>query len=175
MANVFLISDTHFGHNNILNFLKDDGDKLRTFASVEEMDELMVQNWNKTVKPKDKVYHLGDVAINRKCLELLSKLNGIKVLIKGNHDIFKLTDYCKYFKDIRAVHRLAKCLILSHIPIHEASIPESMYNIHGHLHYRRVLTSDKKIHPSYLNVSVELIDYTPISLECAIKKCITQF
>lgn len=175
MANCFLISDTHFGHNSIINFVRDDGSKLRPFSCVEEMDELLVENWNKTVKPNDKVYHLGDVVINRKSLEILKKLNGSKVLIKGNHDIFKIQDYCKYFKDIRAVHRIAKIAVLSHIPIHNDSLPNDIFNIHGHLHHRRVLIADKKIHPFYYNVSVECIDYKPISLECAIKKCITQF
>ena len=58
-----------------------------------EMDEEMIKRWNETVRPNDKVYHLGDVVINRKALTTLSRLNGDKVLIRGNHDIFKLEEY----------------------------------------------------------------------------------
>ena len=78
MGNIFLVSDTHFGHKGVTQFLKEDGTKLRPWDSVEEMDEAMVKLWNETVKPTDKVYHLGDVVINRRALGILSRLNGDK-------------------------------------------------------------------------------------------------
>lgn len=123
MPNTFFISDTHFGHSNILTF-KDGNDKpLRDFSSVEEMDEFMVKNWNETVKPQDTVYHLGDVVINRRALPILDRLAGRKVLVKGNHDIFKLKDYVKYFDDIRAYKVMpVDGIICSHIPIHPESL-----------------------------------------------------
>ena len=105
MPNVFFISDTHFGHEKTCSTFKNkDGTPLRPFANAQEMDEEMVKRWNETVGPNDKVYHLGDVVINRKSLAILDRLNGDKVLIKGNHDIFKLSDYVKYFRDIRGYH-----------------------------------------------------------------------
>jgi calcineurin-like phosphoesterase family protein len=120
----------------------------------------MVDNWNRIVRPVDKVYHLGDVVINRKNLSILDRLNGKKILIKGNHDIFQLKDYTKYFKDIRAYrvfpgHRT----IMSHIPIHPDSLERWKLNIHGHLHHN-FINDDK-----YLNVCVENTNYTPIDLE----------
>lgn len=162
--NTWLISDTHFGHANILNFKRDDGTPLRDFSTVEEMDECMIHNWNSVVDHKDRVYHLGDVVINRKFLKVLDRLNGHKVLIKGNHDIFKLDDYAAYFDDIRAYHVLDG-LFLSHVPVHPDSLGRFGCNIHGHLHYREVVDSNGVADMRYWNVSVERIGYTPISLE----------
>ena len=80
MPNVFVTSDTHFGHANILTFLKSDGTKLRPWDAVEEMDAALIKNWNDVVKPHDKIYHLGDIAINKKSLDVLAQLNGDKFL-----------------------------------------------------------------------------------------------
>lgn len=162
MSNIFIVSDTHFGHQGVCQFLREDGTKLRPWDQAEEMDEAMVKLWNETVKPHDKVYHLGDVIINRKALRLLNRLNGDMVLIKGNHDIFKLNDYTPYFRDIRSYHIL-EGLWMSHVPMHPESITKFKCNVHGHLHYRRVLLGDQ-IDPRYFNVSVECIDYKPIEL-----------
>jgi len=181
MPSVFLTSDTHFGHTNICKFHNYDGTKTRPWDSVEEMDEEMVKRWNETVGPNDKVYHLGDVVINRKSLQILDRLNGDKVLIKGNHDIFKLNDYTKYFRDIRAYHVMNGC-ILSHIPVHKDSIARFGANIHGHLHANRVrklrgvnvktgeLLYSEDIDPDYFCVSVEHTDYRPILFEEVIQK-----
>jgi calcineurin-like phosphoesterase family protein len=181
MPSVFLTSDTHFGHVNICNFTNYDGSPVRPWDSVEEMDEEMVKRWNDTVGPKDKVYHLGDVVINRKSLQILDRLNGDKVLIKGNHDIFPLKDYVKYFRDIRAYHVMNGC-ILSHIPVHKESIARFGTNIHGHTHGNRVrklrgvnvktgeLLYSDVIDPDYFCVCVEQTDYRPISFEDVLKK-----
>ena len=163
MANVFLVSDTHFGHAGVCHFTNYDGTKLRPWDNPEEMDEAMIERWNAVVKPNDKVYHLGDVVINRKALKTLHRLNGDKVLIKGNHDIFRLNEYTEHFRDIRGYHVL-NGMILSHIPVHEESIARFGVNIHGHLHSNRVM-KDGVIDPRYFNVSVEQIDFTPISID----------
>lgn len=177
MANIFLISDTHFGHAGMTKFLRSDGTKLRPWDTTEEMDEAMVANWNSVVGVKDKVYHLGDVVINRKALSTLGRLNGEKVLVKGNHDIFNLRDYTPYFKDIRGTHKLDD-MLLSHIPIHPESLTRYGGNIHGHLHSDCVMVSiannrsKNVIDTRYLCVSVEQINYTPIAFEevkCIIK------
>jgi len=176
MPAVFLVSDTHFGHAGVCRFLREDGTKLRPWDNPEEMDEEMVKRWNDTVRPNDKVYHLGDVVINRKALKTLGRLNGEKVLIKGNHDIFKLSDYLPYFKDIRGYH-VMNGMILSHVPVHPESIARFGTNIHGHLHANRVKMKVQFPHketeiidPRYFNVSVEQIDFTPILFEQAIIK-----
>ena len=164
MANIFLVSDTHFGHTGVCQFLRADGvTKLRPWDTPEEMDEAMIKAWNETVRPTDKVYHLGDVVINRKALPTLHRLNGDKVLIKGNHDIFRLEEYTPFFRDIRAYH-IMNNVVFSHIPIHPDSKQRFGGNIHGHLH------SNKMDDPWYLCVCVEQTDFKPISLEDAFKR-----
>ena len=177
MPSVFLVSDTHFGHAGVCRFTRNDGvTKLRPWTNPDEMDEAMVKAWNDRVRPTDKVYHLGDVVMNRKSLSIMSRLNGDKVLIRGNHDIFKDTDYREHFRELRAYH-VMNGMILSHIPVHAESLGRFGVNIHGHLHANRVckargvdartgevLYSDA-IDPRYHCVCVEQTDFAPILFE----------
>lgn len=173
MPATFLVSDTHFGHPGVCKFMGPDGvTKLRPWDSPEEMDEEMVKRWNETVRPNDKVYHLGDVVINRKALSIMHRLNGDKVLIKGNHDIFRLEEYTPHFRDIRGYHVLAG-MILSHIPVHESNLGRFGVNVHGHLHAHRVMMKDygrEVVDPRYHCVCVEQTDFRPILLEDVIKR-----
>ncbi len=186
MPAVWLVSDTHFGHEKTCTvFKREDGSPLRPFSCAEEMDEYMVKAWNERVNPTDKVYHLGDVVINRKALKTLDRLNGDKVLIRGNHDIFKLEDYLTYFRDVRSYH-VMNGLILSHIPVHEESLGRFGCSIHGHLHANRVMKPrgvDVKtgkilygtdIDTRYFNVSVEQIDFAPILFEDVCRRIVEQ-
>lgn len=156
----FLISDTHFHHKNILSFKDKFGQVLRPFSTVEEMNETMINNWNKVVSSTNKVYHLGDIAMCSfsKLKEIFDRLNGTKVLIKGNHDNLKLSQYAQLFKDVRSYHQLDK-FILSHIPLHPDALYRWKANIHGHTHQRNY--QDLR----YFNVSVENINYTPMDFE----------
>ena len=178
MPAVFLVSDTHFGHRGMCTFTRSDGvTKLRPWDTPEEMDEAMVRAWNERVGPKDKVYHLGDVVINRKSLVTMSRLNGDKVLIRGNHDIFPDDEYRKYFRELRAYH-VMNGMILSHIPIHEESLGRFGVNIHGHLHANRVMKRGPAsgefvsavVDPRYHCVCVEHTDFAPILFEDVIKR-----
>jgi calcineurin-like phosphoesterase family protein len=169
MPNIFFTSDTHWGHAGICQFTNYDGSPVRPWDDAEEMNEEMIKRWNETVGPKDKIYHLGDVVINRRFLTILERLNGDKVLIKGNHDIFPLKDYVKYFRDIRAYH-VMNGMILSHIPVHKESIARFGTNIHGHTHGNRVLDTEGNIDPDYFCVCVEQTDYRPISFEDVLQK-----
>jgi calcineurin-like phosphoesterase family protein len=137
---------------------------LRPWDDVLEMDQAFIENWNRVVSDNDKVYHLGDVAIPRRGLKCLEQLKGRKVLIRGNHDIFKLSDYTNYFNDIRGCHYLDG-YILSHIPVHPCNLDRYKGNIHGHLHYRSVLKEDGSKDLRYFCVCVEHIDYTPVDFE----------
>lgn len=182
MPSVFLTSDTHFGHTGVCRFTRNDGvTKLRPWDDANEMDEEMVKRWNDRVRPNDKVYHLGDVVINRKSLSIMSRLNGDKVLIRGNHDIFRDDEYRLYFRELRAYH-VMNGMILSHIPIHPESLSRFGTNIHGHLHANRVKKArgvdvrtgevlySEEIDPRYHCVCVEQTDYTPILFEDVIKR-----
>jgi calcineurin-like phosphoesterase family protein len=169
---VFLIADTHFGHRNIINFTRDDGSSLRPFSDTEKMDEALIDGWNKIISAKDKVYHLGDVAIPRSGLQCLDRLNGKKVLIKGNHDRFKAQEYLAplRFTDIKGSHELND-FILTHIPIHPNNFLYRIKgNIHGHLHYRRVMNTSSDIDERYQCVCVEHTNYVPISFDDVLKK-----
>ena len=183
MPATFLVSDTHFGHAGVCKFTHPDDPevKLRPWTDPDEMDEEMIRRWNDRVRPNDKVYHLGDVVINRKALKTLARLNGDKVLIRGNHDIFRDDEYREYFRELRACH-VINGMILSHIPVHEASLGRFGTNIHGHLHASRVKKArgvdaktgavlySKEIDPRYHCVCVELTDFTPILFEDVIRR-----
>ena len=182
MPAVFLYSDPHFGHQGVCKFMRNDGvTKLRPWDTAEEMDEHLVKVYNERVKPNDKIYFLGDVVINRKALSIMSRLNGDKVLIRGNHDIFRDDEYRQHFRELRAYH-VMNGLILSHIPVHEASLGRFGCNIHGHLHANRVMKArgvdartgeilySDEIDPRYHNVSVEQTDFAPILFEDVIKR-----
>lgn len=187
MSNRFIISDTHFGHTNSWEKFKNaDGTPLRPFTSNEEMDEAMVARWNAKVTDKDTVYHLGDVVINKKSLHHVSRLNGRKILIRGNHDIFKDKDFYDVgFEQIHGVRVFVDKWIMSHIPLHPDSVTNRFrVNVHGHLHGNEVTrqvevatkASDRhgeyerysvetQIDPRYLCVSVEHTNYEPLSFE----------
>ena len=182
MPAVFLVSDTHFGHAGVCRFTRNDGvTKLRPWTDPDEMDEFMVRAWNERVRPTDKVYHLGDVVINRKSLPIMNRLNGDKVLIRGNHDIFKDEDYTPYFRSLRGYH-VMNGMILSHIPVHPESLGRFGVNIHGHLHANRVkkirgvnvktgellYTDENDVR--YHCVCVEQTDFAPILFEDVIKR-----
>ena len=177
MPSVFLVSDTHFGHAGVCRFTRSDGcTPLRPWDDAAEMDEAMVAAWNERVRPNDKVYHLGDVVINRRALPTLARLNGDKVLIRGNHDIFRDDEYRKYFRELRAYH-VMNGMILSHIPIHPESLGRFGVNIHGHTHANRVMvplaTSGvlDRIDTRYHCVCVEQTpDFAPILFEDVIKR-----
>ncbi len=175
MPAVFLTSDTHFGHAGVCRFTHQETEKkIRPWTDPQEMDEEMVKRWNETVRPNDKVYHLGDVVINRKALSILHRLNGDKVLIKGNHDIFNLADYTPHFRDIRGYHVMNN-MVLSHIPVHSDSKGRFAANIHGHLHTNRVMKMHgdirtNQLDPWYFNVGVEQTDFRPILFEDVIKR-----
>lgn len=166
MSKTWVAADHHFGHANILTFKRDDGTPLRPFKTLEEHDETLIANHNAVVSPEDRVYLLGDVVIRRPARHLLGRLNGRLVLVKGNHDIFKIGDYLPYFDDIRAYvvqkDKDGNKVILSHIPIHSDSLGRFGTNIHGHLHYQKI--DD----PQYVCVSMEHINYTPVEIHTAL-------
>lgn len=162
MTKTFVISDHHLGHKNILNFKRDDGLPVRNFPDVDAMHEHLIKCHNSVVSSEDKVYFLGDVAINKNSLHLLDLFNGRKTLIAGNHDIFNTKEYLKYFDNVRAYRVLNtptdERIILSHIPINIESRGRFALNVHGHLHTNYLAD------PFYFNVSVERVNFTPVEV-----------
>lgn len=199
MPERFACADPHFSHKGMVMFTTggkpirpwgipvgkvkfDDLDsevQADIMRRVEEMDEAMVENWNRVVGPKDKVEVLGDVIIGRTARHILGRLNGRKRLRMGNHDIFVKNnnqDYAAYFEEITA-YKVFDDLIMSHIPLHPESVKERWKaNVHGHLHSGRVMMEKwvsigdemdriEVIDPRYLCVSMEHINYTPITMD----------
>ena len=166
MPNIFVISDTHFDHANILTFKRPDGSPVRDFHYVQEMNEHMIERWNSVVRPQDKVYHLGDVTMAKQLPNgIMERLAGHKRLVRGNHDMGTTREYLRYFEEVYAC-RVLDHMIFTHIPIHPESLGRFSANVHGHVH----ALPKHHFGPRYLNVSVEAIDYTPISLEDIKKK-----
>ena len=171
--NIWFTSDHHWNHANFLFFKDEGGERIRKeFDSVIEMDEAMIERWNDRVGQHDIVYHLGDVCFGRvdRFNEIVSRLNGRKRLVMGNHDRYDIGSYAKHFL-IRPSGRhfgndMTGCdisFLVSHIPLHPDSVRNShttgpVFNLHGHLHR-------KKLDGPYLNVCVENTDYAPISME----------
>ena len=173
MKNIWLISDTHFFHSNILKFTDDNGELIRgkLFDTVEQMNECMLDNWNSVVKPGDIVYHLGDVMMGNKeeFKKYWKQLNGSKRLIVGNHDDIKWMAQNELFTKILMWRMFTEFgLLLSHVPIHESGLRRGsptdetapmLLNIHGHIHQNPSPTEHHRC------VCVEQINYTPINIE----------
>jgi calcineurin-like phosphoesterase family protein len=174
-VNRFVVSDHHLGHQNSWEKFKlEDGSPLRPFTSNEEMNETMIERHNAKVKEQDTVYFLGDVVINKKYLELVKRMNGRKILVRGNHDIFKDNDYRDVgFEQIHGVRVFVDKFILSHIPLHPDCVSERFrVNVHGHLHANQVMSwqvIDEDIvykpDPRYLCVCVEQTNFTPLHFD----------
>ena len=165
MSDIRVIADLHLGHSKVATMRGD-------FKDAEDHDKYLVEQWNATVSPSDKVYVLGDVALNLRALKTyVPQLVGHKVLVAGNHDIYDIRDYLDVgFKSVYGARELTYCgarLLLTHIPVHpdeffmhgKGSAQRFDTNIHGHLHYRE-LDDDR-----YCNVSLEQLGGTPISLD----------
>lgn len=173
---IWFSSDLHLDHANIIRFCN------RPFSNVREMNEFLLDIHNKYVKSSDHWYNLGDVTLRRGgridrewFINTLKKFNGHKRLILGNHDHLPIKTYCEAFEKVYGTWRGIDNILLSHIPIHPSSMGAASANVHGHIHNNQpssfppVIRIDKKTqkvsyHP-YVNISVEVTDYRPLSLE----------
>ena len=132
---IWVTSDTHFRHKNILKYEA----AARPFENVEQMNKELVDRWNAKVGPMDVVFHLGDFGFtsNSQTRTILSKMNGRKILLLGNHDRQqKLTDEKWISLGFERVFRnpflLDDKFIFSHEPLSE--IPDGKVNVYGHVH-----------------------------------------
>jgi calcineurin-like phosphoesterase family protein len=167
MAQVRFIADLHFGHVNMA--------KKRGFATVEEHDEHIIAKWNSVVKKQDLTYILGDVTMeSAKPYPLLSRLNGMKKVVLGNHDMpSHIPELLKYVQCVSGLTRY-KGIWLSHCPVHSMELEHRVSRvIHGHIHENIVMkkvtlmgfTVFKRVDRRYHGVSCEQVDYTPKTLE----------
>ena len=139
LQNIFFVSDTHFGHTNIMKYCN------RPFTSIEEHDRTIIERWNEKVGSDDIIFHLGDFAFasEKRIKEILEQLNGKKYLIFGNHDWARMTkNICtRYFEDVsqQMVIRIDnKVIYLNHFPFLCFSGAwkglDASWQIFGHVH-----------------------------------------
>lgn len=162
---IYIISDLHFSHTNIIKYCN------RPFSDAHEMNKVMTERWNSVVKPEDTVIVVGDFALTNVETQktILAKLNGTKILVQGNHDKnpqamlqigFSLVVDSMILKDSNG-----EVLFFTHHPldIQRETILDNIgadYHVHGHVHNKTPLYHAKRS----INVSCENLDYTPIEL-----------
>lgn len=164
----FYISDPHFGHKDMISFCN------RPFTSVEEMDEELIKRWNNIVSNNDTVYILGDLIYksDKPPEYYLDKLNGKKILIKGNHDgnFLKKIDVNKYFDgiyDYLEISDEGRWVVLFHYPILEWHVKfRGSYHLHGHVHnFKSEALRYSNKEPKMFNVSADMIRFEPMTLD----------
>lgn len=166
MVRQFVISDTHFGHDRIIQYTQ------RPFKTVTEMDERMVRNWNHLVTSDDIVYHLGDFTHkpNYDPELLFRRLKGRKILIRGNHDRETVGKYLNWgwnaVLDSATLTFCGSTILLIHEPITYVPRHPIEFVFHGHIHNNSISQSLGVVVPdAHVNVSVEKIDYRPRLIE----------
>ena len=166
MSKLWFSSDLHLFHTNMWKLFKlADGSPARPFVSDEDMNSTMLSRHNEVVSTVDHWWNLGDVTMLRssadkwKFVSLVKQFNGHKRLVLGNHDQYGMDVYRDAgFEKIKGSHRIDK-LLFSHFPLHPSTIPADCVNVHGHIHAAAAPPGP------YINISVEAINYTPVSLE----------
>jgi calcineurin-like phosphoesterase family protein len=163
VGKVWVWSDLHFGHKNIIRFSD------RPYPDVETMDEHLVLNFNDYVGPDDISIWVGDVSFHRdpnRTYDLVNQCNGYKILIVGNHD------FGYHSADIKDMgfdetHLLLEyedddiSLLFTHYPI---NVPAEWVNVHGHEHIQS-FDSPYKRSRQHINVCCELHQYKPIDFD----------
>lgn len=159
---VFVISDLHFFHKNIIKLTG------RPYQDLEDMHINLIENWNKVVGKEDTIYILGDFAFGafEKAESILTQLNGKKHLVIGNHDKFidnknfnkklfaSISNYCE-------LNYNGEYYILSHYPFRDWNhMYRGSIHLHGHTHQKNIKT-DKNC----FCVCVEAHNYAPVDLD----------
>lgn len=155
---VFLISDLHLGHANIIRYCS----RPFIFPDCAEMDHVLIKNWNYTVGPGTRIYCLGDLRYGpdaKTARQYRQRLRGDIVFIRGNHDEPETGTV-----PFAEISRDGLSFFLVHDP---ADAPPGYrgWVIHGHHHNNDLRNfpfmnfADRRI-----NVSAEVTGYKPVSL-----------
>lgn len=174
MKNIFATSDLHIHHANIIKYCN------RPFASMEEMDNILIANWNSVVKPEDEVYLLGDFVWTKSEEDLNSitlRLNGSKHLVLGNHDYFPKEVYLEAgFVEVESgfidVSVYSHQWIMCHYQMsHWNRSHFGTYHLFGHEHWRQQYVPSHQIYSQLMwserkfNVCVDANQFKPIGLK----------
>lgn len=159
---IYFVADTHFHHNNIIKYCN------RPFKDVDEMNEILINNWNSVVTNEDTIYHLGDFCLSNteEIKKIFNRLNGNKILIRGNHDRKPAIFYEKLgFKVLTNAPIILDeyKLMLSHKPLPDNLILDGYINLHGHIHEKELDNTYK--YSTHINLSVDVTCFKPVSLE----------
>lgn len=154
--NVWFISDTHFGHANIIKYCRSH------FASLADMEGHIIALWNETVKPQDLVYHLGDFAWKTEDAKRVRPLlNGSIRLIVGNHDDIPSLAAAGLFQRIYLWRQFSdEGFTASHIPMRRDQLRHGAMNLHGHVHGNL-----EGLEGFHRDMSVESIGYAPVHFD----------
>ena len=155
----YFISDTHFGHKNVIRFCN------RPWKTVQEMNDGMVEIWNDHITDADRVFVVGDVFLmdSKDATPIINSLNGYKILIAGNHDRSEKTmlscGFDEYHREYDYELDGFGIGLINHYPMPDTVIVNRGYNflIHGHIHDPPVIRGLK------INVAVDINDFKPIS------------
>lgn len=166
LKKLYFTSDTHKGHANIIKYCA------RPFSSVEEMDEELKWKWNNSVNNDDVVIHCGDIGFGNtdKILSWYEKLNGIKILILGNHDYHLNLNKIKKSNVFEEIYDSLFISLSDNQKIHLNHYPfmswneqmKGSWNIHGHVH----TTFNSEMIPlveNQFDCGVDNNDYAPIN------------
>ena len=136
----WVTSDLHFGHKNIMSFCPQSRARFRN--DLAYMNEQMVKEWNDLIEPEDTVYILGDVAFmsGSDAGRMVMRLNGTKILVRGNHDRKTLQDatfrgaFAEVHEYLDITYNGTK-VVMFHYPIAEwDQMHRGAVHLHGHLH-----------------------------------------
>ena len=172
--NTWITSDLHFGHANIMKFCSVSRARFRN--DVAYMNEAMVKEWNDLIAPEDTVYILGDVAFmsGSDAARMVNRLNGTKILVRGNHDRKTLMDvsFRNAFKEVHDyldINYSGTKVVMFHYPISEFDQQHrGSVHFHGHLHGG---VSGLE-HYRVLDVGMDATGMIAISMEDAIKQAL---
>ena len=166
---VWFTADTHFGHKNIIRFCQ------RPFVDVEEMNRVMVENWNSIVGEDDLVFHLGDFSVGgaAEWTSLLDNLNGRIILILGNHDMNNVSQgFMHRFLDVKMQMLISigkQRIYLNHYPfLCYGGAYRNTWQLFGHVHTNQQSTGLdsprlKQLFPTQYDVGVDNNNYYPVS------------
>lgn len=162
MSMIFLTSDQHFKHNNIIKYCN------RPYTNTHFMDKDIIDKYNQVVKEDDICFHLGDLTMENNpdiITSYLNKLNGHKHLILGNHDRLKPFQYvdCGY-DSVHTSMMLGDKVYMAHDPSTAAALPKGSVLYHGHVHglYNQIVSLTDVV---LFNVGVDVRGMYPIKLD----------
>jgi calcineurin-like phosphoesterase family protein len=158
---IWFTSDLHLGHKNVLHLCE------RPFQTVQEMDAILIKNWNDLISKDDEVYVLGDFAYrNQRSIKYyVDALNGTKHLILGNHDKGSMEEYQAHFESVDQIKYLTidnRFFVLFHYPILSwARRGRGSIHLYGHVHRAHMIALENQ---RAINVGVDTNNFKPLSL-----------